>query len=73
MGFANSIYVNPEYKLVLVGKDSLHIKPIGVNQDFIELSGHSLLTPQTVNRITTELNVEIPLLTFLRIQRLKEL
>ncbi len=50
-----------EKKLARIWQEILSIKKIGINDDFFELGGHSLLATQTITKIRTELNIELPL------------
>ncbi|MCP5062018.1 MAG: amino acid adenylation domain-containing protein, partial [Ignavibacteriae bacterium] len=50
-----------EKKLVLIWKELLGIKKIGVNDNFFELGGHSLLITQLVSRINDVFEIDLQL------------
>ena len=50
-----------EAVLVGIWEDVLHVKPIGLYDNFTVLGGHSLLATQIISRVRSALQVEIPL------------
>jgi amino acid adenylation domain-containing protein len=62
-------YVAPsnfmEEKLTEIWQDVLKIEEIGINDNFLELGGNSLLATQIINRIINQLGVQVSLGDFL--------
>jgi acyl carrier protein len=54
-----------EEKLALIWKEILKIDRIGVNDDFFELGGQSLLATQVISRVRNTFRVQMPLAGFL--------
>jgi len=50
-----------ETLMLEIWSDVLKTDAIGVDQDFFEIGGHSLLANTVINRIRQDLNIEIPL------------
>ena len=50
-----------ETSLIEIWRDVLGIENIGINDDFFELGGHSLIAIQLLNRILSELSIELTL------------
>jgi acyl carrier protein/transcription termination factor NusB len=64
-----------EEKLVEIWADVLRIgkEVIGINNNFLELGGHSLKAVNLVTRIHTELGINVPLVEILKNQTIKKL
>lgn len=64
-GLLNDKYVAPagrvENKLVEIWQNVLELDKIGVNDDFFEIGGHSLLAVRLISAIRKEFSVEIPI------------
>lgn len=62
-------YIQPsnfiEKTLVKIWQEVLKIEKIGIEDNFLELGGNSLLATQIVNRIVNQLGVEVSLVNFL--------
>ena len=50
-----------EQVLVAIWESLLGIEPVGVQDDFLELGGDSLLATQVTARIRSELDIELPI------------
>ncbi len=61
-------YVEPkdelEKRLVKVWEEILNLKKIGVEDDFFEIGGHSILAINLLEKISKEFDVEIPMVKF---------
>ena len=72
-----SIYEGPksyvQEELVKIWQDILTISPIGINDNFFDLGGHSLKAMTMTTRIRKELNVEITIKEIFQLQTIKEL
>jgi len=58
-------YVEPQNqaqkRLQTIWQEALVLEPIGINDNFFDIGGHSLKAIQVINRIHREFNVKIPL------------
>ncbi|WP_459797866.1 phosphopantetheine-binding protein, partial [Mycobacterium riyadhense] len=53
---------NPhEHTLTTLFSETLNITPIGINDNFFDLGGHSLSATRLIARIRTELATEVPI------------
>ena len=52
-----------EKKLTKVFEELLDVQSVGVNDDFFDIGGNSLMAAQAMTRIQRELNIDIPLRT----------
>ena len=64
-------YVEPdtdiEIELASIWQDLLGIETIGVNDNFIELGGNSIIATQILNRMKEKFPVELPIGTLLKL------
>ena len=62
---AGTCYVAPanerERRLVAIWQDLLGVKPIGINDNFFHLGGHSLTATKVIARVRSEFGRELPL------------
>ena len=61
-----------EETLAEIWKEVLGVNQIGINDNFFDLGGHSLLMIQIVSRISNLLRVELPLKDFFRLPTIAE-
>ena len=61
---ATSESSNIEVELKKIWSDILHRDQIGINDDFLQLGGHSLMVMRVINRIRDQFDVEVPILDF---------
>jgi acyl transferase domain-containing protein len=70
-------YVPPrtelEHTLVAIWEELLGIEPMGIEDSFLEMGGHSLLALQVISRIHEALGVDLPLNVLLESPTLAEL
>ncbi|MFC7549668.1 amino acid adenylation domain-containing protein [Plantactinospora sp. GCM10030261] len=50
-----------EEKLVAIWEQYLPVERVGINDDFFDIGGHSLLANQVISRVQQEFRVELPL------------
>ena len=62
-----------EKHLVEIWEELLSVRPIGVNQDYFELGGNSLLAVRLFDRIAQVFNVKLPLSTLIGTRTIEEL
>jgi tyrocidine synthetase-3 len=62
-----------EQKLVEVWEQVLGVEPVGIEDNFFLLGGHSLIVTQIVSRIRAIWSVELPLRTFFEATTVREL
>ncbi|MCM3738302.1 amino acid adenylation domain-containing protein [Bacillus cytotoxicus] len=62
-----------ENQLVIIWKNVLRLSNIGINDDFFDLGGHSLIATKLVGRIHKELNVQVPLKEIFNLRNIKKL
>ncbi|MHC2831689.1 amino acid adenylation domain-containing protein [Bacillus sp. F9_6S_D1_P_5] len=62
-----------EIMLVKIWEEVLEISPIGIDDNFFDLGGHSLKTIQIRSRIKQQFNVEIPLKNLFDYQTIRKL
>ena len=62
-----------EQKLVDIWTEVLGVERIGVNNNFFEMGGHSLIAMQIASRIRSALNIELPLITLFEFPTIGEL
>lgn len=55
-----------EHQLVYLWEDTFNMQPIGVEDNFFEIGGHSLLALRLFSRIQQEMNVNLPLATLFK-------
>ncbi len=61
-----------EEKLVKIWEKVLQIKPIGVQDNFFEIGGHSLLAVSLLNQIEQEFLIKLPLITIFKYPTIEE-
>ena len=73
----NGEYVRPrnstEEKLIQIWESLLQTRPIGIQDNFFEFGGHSLLAVRLVSQIENELGVELPIRTVFEKPTISEL
>lgn len=61
-------YIAPEtdldHTLVMIWQEMLKLEKVGLNNNFFDLGGHSLLLLQVQNKIKEQLSIEVPLVEF---------
>ncbi len=62
-----------EQQLVQIWEELLNRHPIGIDDNFFDLGGHSLLSVRLVAAIETAFNCELPLMSFFQIGTIAEL
>jgi len=55
-----------EIRLIRLWEELLHVRPIGIEDDFFALGGHSLLAVQLISRIEQEFGCRLPLASLFR-------
>jgi len=70
-------YVAPrnelESKLAVIWKEILLVERVGVNDNFFDLGGHSLLVMRLISAVRRELKVELAISTFFELLTIEEL
>ena len=70
-------YIEPkneiEKKLILIWKEILHIEKIGINNNFFDLGGNSLLIMKLLDKINIEFNIKINFNDFYNNQNIEDL
>lgn len=70
-------YVAPatqaEEQVAMLWQEVLGIEEIGVNDNFFDLGGHSLMATQLVSRLRRDANINVPLRAFFEAQTIKQL
>jgi amino acid adenylation domain-containing protein len=61
-----------EETLAGIWKEVLGVDQVGINDNFFDLGGHSLLMIQIVSRVSNQLRVELPLKDFFRLPTIAE-
>ncbi|CRM57513.1 Linear gramicidin synthase subunit B [Pseudomonas sp. 25 E 4] len=68
-------YVAPvselEQQIAAIWADILHLPQVGLNDNFFEVGGHSLLAIQITSRVQAELGLEVPLMELFQTESLQ--
>ena len=68
-------YVAPEteleHQIAAIWADVLHLPQVGLNDNFFEVGGHSLLAIQITSRVQAELGLEVPLVEVFQTESLR--
>ncbi len=64
---------NMEIKLVKLWEELLGVTPVGVEDNFFEIGGHSLLAMRLIANIQKELNIEVAVKELFEFTTIKEL
>lgn len=75
IGLLQQAYVAPETELeqqvAAIWADVLRLPQVGLNDNFFEVGGHSLLAIQITSRVQAELGLEVPLLEVFQTETLR--
>ena len=50
-----------EHALIKIWEEVLHVRPIGIDDSFFDLGGHSLNATQVVSQVIKQFQIEVPL------------